>query len=163
MKWTAKSSVLRYQASLIGYLLLLVLCAVTYFAGKAPTMLLKGVLMAACLWAVFRIIVCVLRIMKPVELIEVNRQCLIDHTSVLSLKEIPWHMVDDVKMMARGKQTVICLYGNDLKELVSEKPFYLRPFIRLNHLLGYGYHMIRPYYADVDLDLLYDVIQRKGR
>ena len=101
--------------------------------------------------------------MKPVELIEVNRQCLIDHTSMLSLKEIPWYMVDDVKMMARGKQTVICLYGNDLKELISEKPFYLRPFIHLNHLFGYGYHMIRPYYADVDLDLLYDVIQRKGR
>ena len=119
--------------------------------------------MAACLWAVFRIILCVLRIMKPVELIEVNRQCLIDYTSVLSLKEIPWRMVDDVKMMARGKQTVICLYGNDLKELVSKKAFYLRPLIRLNHLLGYGYHMIRPYYADVDLDLLYDVIQRKGR
>ncbi len=163
MKWTIKSSVMRYQTSLIGYLLLIVLCAVTYFAGKASTGLLQGVLIVACLWAVYRILVCTVRIMKPVELIEVNRQCLIDHTSVLSLKEIPWYMVDDVKMMARGKQTVICLYGSDLKELVSKKAFYLRPLIHLNHLLGYGYHMIYPYYADVDLDLLYDVIQRKGR
>lgn len=163
MKWTVKSSVMRYQTSLIGYLLLIVLCAVTYFAGKASTGLLQGVLIVACLWAVYRISVCAVRIMKPVELIEVNRQCLIDHTSMLSLKEIPWYMVDDVKMMARGKQTVICLYGSDLKELVSKKAFYLRPLIHLNHLLGYGYHMIYPYYADVDLDLLYDVIQRKGR
>ena len=163
MKWTIKSSVMRYQTSLIGYLLLIVLCAVTYFAGKASTGLLQGVLIVACLWAVYRILVCAVRIMKPVELIEVNRQCLIDHTSMLSLKEIPWYMVDDVKMMARGKQTVICLYGSDLKELVSKKAFYLRPLIHLNHLLGYGYHMIYPYYADVDLDLLYDVIQRKGR
>ncbi|MBR5290001.1 MAG: hypothetical protein IKU28_03295 [Erysipelotrichaceae bacterium] len=163
MKWTVKSSVMRYQTSLIGYLLLIVLCAVTYFAGKASTGLLQGVLIVACLWAVYRILVCAVRIMKPVELIEVNRQCLIDHTSMLSLKEIPWYMVDDVKMMARGKQTVICLYGSDLKELVSKKAFYLRPLIHLNRLLGYGYHMIYPYYADVDLDLLYDVIQRKGR
>lgn len=163
MKWTVKSSVMRYQTSLIGYLLLIVLCAVTYFAGKASTGLLQGVLIVACLWAVYRILVCAVRIMKPVELIEVSRQCLIDHTSMLSLKEIPWYMVDDVKMMARGKQTVICLYGSDLKELVSKKAFYLRPLIHLNHLLGYGYHMIYPYYADVDLDLLYDVIQRKGR
>ena len=163
MKWTVKSSVMRYQTSLIGYLLRSVLCAVTYFAGKASTGLLQGVLIVACLWAVYRILVCAVRIMKPVELIEVNRQCLIDHTSMLSLKEIPWYMVDDVKMMARGKQTVICLYGSDLKELVSKKAFYLRPLIHLNHLLGYGYHMIYPYYADVDLDLLYDVIQRKGR
>ena len=163
MKWTDKSSVMRYQTSLIGYLLLIVLCAVTYFAGKANTTLLKGVLLVACLWAVVRIVACAVRILKPVELIEVNRQCLKDSTSWLSLKEIPWYMVDDVKMMARGKQTVICLYGKDLKELVSKKPFFVRPLIHLNALLGYGYHMIRPYYADVDLDLLYDVIQRKGR
>ena len=74
MKWTVKSSVMRYQTSLIGYLLLIVLCAVTCFAGKASTGLLQGVLIVACLWAVYRILVCAVRIMKPVELIEVNRQ-----------------------------------------------------------------------------------------
>lgn len=163
MKWIVKSSVVRYQASLIGYLLLIVLCGLTWLFQKATTNLLKGILLIAFAWACLQIVVCISRIKKPIELIEVNRQCLIDHTSWLSLKEIPWYMVEDVKMMARGKQTVICLYGEGLKELVRKKPLFVQPFIYLNRLLGYGYHMVKPLYADVDLDLLMDVISRKGR
>ena len=163
MKWIVKSSVVRYQASLIGYLLLIVLCGLTWVFQKATTNLLKGILLIAFAWACLQSVVCISRIKKPIELIEVNRQCLIDHTSWLSLKEIPWYMVEDVKMMARGKQTVICLYGEGLKELVRKKPLFVQPFIYLNRLLGYGYHMVKPLYADVDLDLLMDVISRKGR
>lgn len=163
MKWTVKSSVARYQAALIGYALLIVLCGITLYFGKAPTVLLKGVLLVSCLWACSQIVLCVSRINKPVEMIVVDRQCLVDHTSWLSLKEIPWYMVDEVKVMAYGKQTVICLYGSELKELVRKKDPVSQIVIHIKHILGYGYHMIKPLYADVDLEQLVNIIKRKGK
>ena len=163
MKWSVKSSILQYQAALIGHILLIVLCAATLGFGKASTLLLQYLLYAVILWAILKAGFCISRIVKPVELICVDFHKLIDKTSLLSLGEIPWHMVEEVKMMPRGKQTVICLYGEDLKSLVKKKAFPLRLVIYLNNRLGYGFHMIKPLYADVELQKLYQVIERKGR
>lgn len=163
MKWSVKTSVMQYQAALIGHILLLVLCAATLGFGKATTDLLKLVLIAVMIWALGKIVFCISRIRKPVEILAVDFHKLTDRTSFLSLGEIPWHMIEEVKMMPRGKQTVICLYGEDLKQLVKKKAFPLRFVIYLNRRLGYGYHIVKPLYADVELDKLYEVISRKGK
>lgn len=163
MKWTVKSSVMQYQAALIGHLLLIFLCGITLWFKKATTPLLQSILILVIVWAIGKVLLCISRIRKPVEMISVDFHRLVDKTNLLSLGEIPWHMVEEVKMMPRGKQTVICLYGEELRELVKRKPFLLRFVIHLNHRLGYGYHMIKPLYADVEINKLYDVVSRKGR